>query len=280
MKRYTVARTASTDGVGLHTGEQVSVTVQRAPSGSGRVFRRTDAGTTVVIPALASHVVGTDHRTVLASGSDTVSTVEHVLAAATAMGVDDVSIETYGPELPIGDGSAAHFVDLFERAGRIANTAELAPLIVREPFQLTHEGSHYAVDPADEFRLTVSFEMSHPLIGKQDVSLELNPASFCNELAAARTFGLVDDHERLTSAGLARGANASNVLALTESGLLEGELRWPDEFVRHKTLDLVGDLALVGRPIVAHIKADQPGHGGNVALARAFLALALKQAEA
>ena len=99
-----------------------------------------------MIPALASHVVGTDHRTVLASGSDTVSTVEHVLAAATAMGVDDVSIETCGPELPIGDGSAAHFVDLFERAGRIANTAELAPLIVREPFQLTHEGSHYAVE--------------------------------------------------------------------------------------------------------------------------------------
>ena len=277
--RFTVARPSTMSGIGLHTGRSVSMTVCPAESGTGRVWRRVGMDGADV-PALVPYVSQTAHRTELTHGDVSVLTVEHFLATAYAFGIDDARIELTGPEVPIGDGSAAGCVAMLRSAGRVEASDAVDPFVVSSPFDMRHAQSRYMVEPAPRLSLSVRLDIPHPLIGAQSIDMDIDEHTFASEIAPARTFGYLDDYERLRQIGLARGADATNVLVLTGEGLLHGTLRWPDEFVRHKTLDLVGDLGLVGRPICAHITATQPGHAGNVALARALYALATQQVEA
>lgn len=271
---------ATFSGVGLHTGQDASVAIRRAHDGSGKVFRRLDMKGGAEIPALASHVSSTVHRTELENGKANVATVEHLLAAAHVLGIDDIYIDVTGPEIPIADGSAAPFVDLLSRSDLPRTTETREPLNITSSVELSLKKSRYLVEPASNFRVTVEIGVPHPLIGQQALTLDIEESTFISEIAPARTFGYLDDYERLKQIGLARGADTSNVLVLTEDGLLEGSLYWPDEFVRHKALDLIGDLALVGRPMRAHVVASDPGHAGNVALARALYASAPQKVEA
>ena len=279
MNRLTVARPATTSGIGLHTGHEVSMTVSQAESGTGRIWHRVDLDGADT-PSLAPYVSKTAHRTELSRGEASITTVEHFLAAAYAFGIEDVRIDVTGPEVPIGDGSALGCVELLLRAGCTEGNDATDPLVVSTPFEVREAQSAYVVEPARYLSLSVRINAPHPLIGSQSIDLDFDKQTFLAEIAPARTFGYLDDHERLKQLGLARGADASNVLGLTHEGLANGPLHWPDEFVRHKVLDLVGDLALVGRPICAHITAIQPGHAGNVALARVLYATATTNIEA
>ena len=279
MNRLTVARPATMNGIGLHTGHDLSMTVSHAACGTGRVWRRVDLDA-LDVPALVPYVSNTAHRTELSRGAASVTTVEHFLAAAYAFGIEDVRIDVTGPEVPIGDGSAIGCVEMLTQAGCTEGSDAIEPLVVSTPFELREAQSVYEVTPATRLRLSVRIDLPHPLIGTQSIDIDVDQHTFVSEIAPARTFGYLDDHERLKHIGLACGADASNVLGLTREGLANGPLHWPDEFVRHKALDLLGDLALVGRPICAHITATQPGHAGNVALARALFATATKTIEA
>ncbi len=279
MNRFTVAKATTITGIGLHTGREISMTVRPVDGGTGRIWRRTDMGGTD-IPALVPYVSQTAHRTELSCHDVSVSTVEHFLATAYTFGIDDMDIELTGPEVPIGDGSANQYLDMLLRAGCAETNGMVDPFIVSSSFEVRHAPSLYVVEPAPQLTLSVRIDVPHPLIGAQSIVVDIDKHTFASEIAPARTFGYLDDHERLKKIGLARGADSTNVLVLTQDGVLDGTLRWPDEFVRHKALDLVGDLALVGRPICAHITATQPGHAGNVALARTLYALVTQQVEA
>jgi len=279
VSRFTVAKATTTSGIGLHTGREVSMTICPVDGGTGRIWRRMDVDG-ADIPALVPYVSKTAHRTELSCGDVSVGTVEHFLATAYAFGIDDMHIELTGPEVPIGDGSADEYVGMLRRAGCADVNGTADPFVVSSSFEVRHAKSLYVVEPGPQLSLSVRIEVPHPLIGAQSIDVDIDRHTFASEIAPARTFGYRDDHERLRQIGLARGADSTNVLVLTRDGLLDGTLRWPDEFVRHKALDLVGDLALVGRPICAHITATQPGHAGNVALARALYALVTQLVEA
>ena len=268
MPRRTLAKSARVSGIGLHTGSSVSVVCQRAPSGQGIVFRRTDLPGAPVIPARLSEVQSTERRTVLGQGETVVQTVEHLLAATAALQIDDLTIDLDGPEPPIGDGSFSPYLTAFEQAGVTEQPGDPVVYRVTAPSEVSEAGSSYLVAPAKSLRLTTTIEWSHPLIGRQTGSYDINPAMFASELAQARTFGFLKEAEALRARGLALGAALESTLVLSEDGLVGGTLRWPDEFVRHKAGDILGDLALSGGRIQAHIVATRPSHQGNIALAR------------
>jgi UDP-3-O-[3-hydroxymyristoyl] N-acetylglucosamine deacetylase/3-hydroxyacyl-[acyl-carrier-protein] dehydratase len=197
-----------------------------------------------------------------------VQTVEHLLAAAAALELDDLTIELDGPEPPIGDGSFSPYLEALESAGVAEQPGEPVVYRVMAPFQLAEADSSYVVAPAKSLRLTTTIEWQHPLIGRQSGSYDITPESFGRELAGARTFGFLHEAEALRARGLALGAALESTLVLSDEGLVGGELRWADEFVRHKSADILGDLALVGGRVQAHVIATKPSHQGNIALAR------------
>ena len=268
MSRRTLAGPAEVRGIGLHTGCAVTARCMPAAPGQGIVFRRTDLPAAASIPARLSHVLSTERRTVLGSGEATVQTVEHLLAAAAALEIDDMTVEIDGPEPPIGDGSFAPYLGAFESAGVAEQPGEPVVYRVLAPFQLAEADSTYIVAPARSLRLTTTIEWQHPLIGRQSGSYDITAESFGRELAGARTFGFLHEADALRSRGLALGAALESTLVLSEEGLVGGELRWADEFVRHKAADILGDLALVGGRVQAHVIATKPSHQGNIALAR------------
>src|SRR5438445_3904653 len=189
----------------------------------------------------------------------------------TAYEIDDLTIELSGPELPILDGSVQPYYEALARADPGDVGGEAVVLAVQAPFTVTEGDATYVVAPANAFRLTVTIEWPHPLIGRQAGTYEVTPDAFARELAPARTFGFTHEVAALKAKGLIKGASGANAIVLDEHGLANGgQLRWPDEFVRHKAADIVGDLALTGARIRAHVIATRPSHGGNVALARAL----------
>jgi UDP-3-O-[3-hydroxymyristoyl] N-acetylglucosamine deacetylase/3-hydroxyacyl-[acyl-carrier-protein] dehydratase len=276
MPRRTLAGAAVVRGVGLHSGAQVTARCIGAPSGQGIVFRRVDLPGAPPVPARISEVQSTDRRTALGSGSGTVQTVEHLLAAAAALELDDLTVELDGPEPPIGDGSFEPYVTALRDAGFCDQAGE--PLIYRvgAPFELAEGDSSYVVAPSRSLRLTTTIEWAHPLIGRQSGSYEITPQEFTRELASARTFGFLREADALHARGLALGAALDSTLVLSDDGLVGGALRWPDEFVRHKAADILGDLALVGGRVQAHVIATRPSHQGNIALARWLTRTALR----
>lgn len=270
--RATIAHAGSVEGVGLHLGHRCRLTFRPAPAGHGRVFVRTDRPGRPEVPAQAGVAVLAERRTQLGEGADALHTVEHLLAAVAALELDDLIMEIDAPEPPVLDGSAAGFVDALRAAGRVELAEPADVLTVREPLRLEDGESVYEAHPGETLDLEVSIEFPHPLIGRQQLRLDVTAASFARELASARTFGFVHEVEGLQARGLIRGASTQNAVVLDAAGVVDNTLRWPDEFVRHKALDCVGDLALAGRRVRARIVAHRPSHSGTVQFVRALLA--------
>ncbi len=257
------------EGTGLHSGEPVAADVGPAEADRGVVFRRVDVDGEPEIPARLEHVSRVEWETVLSRDGVSVRTVEHLMAALAAHGVDNAEVRLRGPEPPALDGSAAPWCEAIREAGVREQDAPARFLELEEPIRLEAGDSRYTVLPYEGYRVSSEIEFDHPLIGHQFVSASPGDESFCGEVAPARTFGFEAWREPLRERGLAMGASHENTIVLTEDGLAEGtELRFPDEFARHKLLDLVGDLVLLEGRLRGHVLAERPGHRGNVELAR------------
>jgi UDP-3-O-[3-hydroxymyristoyl] N-acetylglucosamine deacetylase/3-hydroxyacyl-[acyl-carrier-protein] dehydratase len=269
--RRSIDRRVSLRGIGLHTGAETEVTLVPAPAGHGIVFRRVDLRDKPEVPARLTEVETVERRTAVGRGECSIQTVEHLLAAVAVHEIDDVTLEVAGPELPIMDGSVRPYFDALVEARPVEVGGTPVVLTVQAPFTVTEGDSAYVVAPAKDYRLTVTIEWPHPLIGRQAGSYEVTPEAFAREIAGARTFGFTSEIAELQAKGLIKGASSANAIVLDERGILNGgKLRWPDEFVRHKAADVVGDLALTGARIRAHIVANRPSHRGNIALAWAL----------
>jgi UDP-3-O-[3-hydroxymyristoyl] N-acetylglucosamine deacetylase / 3-hydroxyacyl-[acyl-carrier-protein] dehydratase len=272
-KQQTISAQASLEGVGLHTGETAHLRFLPAEADSGIRFRRVDLPNADEIPAQLDQVVSTDRGTSLGKGEARMHTVEHLLAAVLARQIDNVVIEVDGPEVPILDGSFKPFFDALqkvelEQQSEAVRFVELSgPVSAKGP-----AGASYVAVPDETFRVSATIEFAHPLINRQFGSFSLSDGQFAEQVAPARTFGFMREAEELYKRGLVKGVSLDNAIVLNETGLEHGELRFQDEFVRHKIGDVLGDFALIGRRVKAHIIADKPSHAGNLELARAVAA--------
>ncbi|MBK8596282.1 MAG: UDP-3-O-[3-hydroxymyristoyl] N-acetylglucosamine deacetylase [Holophagales bacterium] len=263
----TLGRTISVSGVGLHSGRQVCATLRPAPAGRGIAFVRTDVG--VVIPAIAEEAGRLDFATSLGQPGREVGTIEHLLSAAVGLGLDNLTVEIDGPEVPILDGSSAPWVAEFREAGLVPLGSAVRPFAVTSTLSVHNDdGKWIEIRPAKELRVSYSIDFPNPAIGRQSISLVLTPDIYADHLAPARTFGFLAEYDYLRSKGLARGASEENCIVVGDADVVNGSLRFADEFVRHKALDLIGDLALVGRPVVGHVVAHRAGHALHTALAK------------
>jgi UDP-3-O-[3-hydroxymyristoyl] N-acetylglucosamine deacetylase/3-hydroxyacyl-[acyl-carrier-protein] dehydratase len=273
VRQNTLGAEATFEGVGLHTGEAARMRFLPAEPSTGVRFRRTDLEPHGDIPATLDAVRSTDRGTNLGAGEAVVHTVEHVMAAAMALGLDNLMIEIDGPEVPIADGSFQPFYGTLCEAGIVEQSEDAT--VIKLDRNVSAEGpagATYVGMPGDRLRVSAGIEFDHPLVQRQFASFDVDAAGFGRHVAPARTFGFLKEAEALRARGLALGATLDNAIVLDEEGLASGELRFPDEFVRHKIGDVVGDLALLGTRIEAHIMADRPSHAGNLALARAIRA--------
>jgi UDP-3-O-[3-hydroxymyristoyl] N-acetylglucosamine deacetylase len=259
-------------GVGLHTGRRVSLTFRPAPVDHGVVFRRTDLGTE--IPARFDCVVDTRLSTVLARGDARIGTVEHVMAALAGCGIDNALVEVDGPEPPILDGSAVQFVFLLDCAGIVAQDVPRTTIEIRRPVRVSDGDAFAELRPGrGALDMDISIDFDAAAIGRQALSLRLTPESFRHELARARTFTLAEEIDQLRASGLAQGGSLENAVVVDQARVLNpAGLRVPDEFVRHKLLDAVGDLALAGAPLHGRFVAHRSGHTLNNRLLRALFA--------
>jgi UDP-3-O-[3-hydroxymyristoyl] N-acetylglucosamine deacetylase/3-hydroxyacyl-[acyl-carrier-protein] dehydratase len=277
VTRRTLARPAVLEGTGLHLGVRCRVTFQPATVKQGIVFRRVDCPGQPRIRAHVSEVSGSERRTQLGRGDQAIHTVEHVLAAVNGLGIDDITIDMDGPEPPILDGSAAPFVEALSGAGLAWIAGEPEFLDLSEPVRIIDGASVYEAFPSERLELDVTIEFPHPLIGKQSRRFTVTEESFASELSRARTFGFVHEVEALREKGLIRGASLDNAVVLGDDDILSGDLRWSDEFVRHKAMDCVGDLALAGAKVRARIIAIKPSHRGTVTLVRELVKAGRKE---
>jgi UDP-3-O-[3-hydroxymyristoyl] N-acetylglucosamine deacetylase len=255
----TLRRAISCVGIGLHSGNKVQLSLKPAPTNFGIRFRRTDLGDHEV-PANVQHLGGIQLATALSRNAVSVETVEHLLAALVSMGIDNVLIELNSPEVPIMDGSAAPFVYLIQEAGIRQQASLRKYLKIVRPIALSRGDKRIALYPSDHFKVTYSISFDHPLLRHQSRTLRITEESFVEDIAPARTFTFLKDVEMLRQNGLALGGSLDNAIVLGETGVLNNALRFNDEFVRHKILDAVGDLALVGYPVIGHLVAHRAGH--------------------
>jgi UDP-3-O-[3-hydroxymyristoyl] N-acetylglucosamine deacetylase len=268
--RRTLRREVACTGIGLHSGRPVRLRLVPAPAEHGIRFARTDVG--VEIPATLAHIGDQDHATTLQSSGVSIGTVEHLLAALAGLGVDDVRVEIDGPEVPVLDGSAAPFVILLHEAGLRPLAVPRLHLKVKEPVEVVLGAKGARLLPADHFEIGYAIGFDHPLLRHQAFSLRLSPRTFTESIAPARTFGFLREVEMLRKSGLALGGSLENAVVIGETGVLNNKLRFEDEFVRHKILDAVGDLALLGRPLLGRLEATRAGHALHAAVARKLLA--------
>jgi UDP-3-O-[3-hydroxymyristoyl] N-acetylglucosamine deacetylase len=270
--RHTVARTVTLRGIGLHSGSQCEVAIVPAPTGTGRIVRRMDLSGQPMVPATIHHVRSTRLATGIGTDDWTVSTVEHLLAALYAMKVDDVEVRVRGTEVPILDGTAMPWVEALQEAGRVRGERRKY-LAVRSPIEVRDGDRVARILPGEGLHLSARIRFPHPGVGEQSLAVQVNPQSFVQELAWARTFGFVEDVDALRRMGLIQGGSLDNALVFGADGPMNKEgLRAPDEPVRHKLMDLLGDLALLGHPVCGRVEAELPGHGLTVALVRAIVA--------
>src|SRR5689334_11302328 len=271
----TLRRPVSCSGIGLHSGNKVTLSLKPAPADFGIRFQRADLGG-LEVPATVTHLGGIQLATGLTREAVSVETVEHLLAALTALGIDNVIVELNSPEVPIMDGSAAPFVYLIlNEAGVKRLTAPKKFLKVLRPISLSQGDKRIALYPSDHFKVTYSISFDHPLIRHQSRTMKITDETFVEEIAPARTFGFLKEVEMLRQRGMALGGSLENAIVLGETGVLN-PLRFEDEFVRHKILDVIGDLALVGHPIQGHLVVHRGGH----ALHTAFAAELVRQRDA
>ena len=266
----TLKRSVSCSGIGLHSGKKVRLRLKPAPVNHGIRFKRLDLDG-LEVSATAERVAGMNYATELAQDAASVGTVEHLLAALVGLGIDNVSVELNQAEVPIMDGSAASFVYLVHEAGIQALTTPRRFLKVTRPIALTRGDKRIAVYPSDHFKVTYSISFDHPLLRHQSRTQRVTEDSFIEEIAPARTFGFLNEVEQLRQKGLALGGSLDNAIVLGETGVLNNVLRFEDEFVRHKILDVIGDLALIGHPIIGHVVAHRGGHALHASFSQKIL---------
>ena len=252
------------NGVGLHSGASVNITLLPAPADHGIVFVRTDLPRRTEIPAVARYVVNTELATTLGRDGSEVATVEHLLAAMSGLGIDNARIELDGPEVPIMDGSAAPFAYLIRSAGVRVLDAPKSFVVIKKRVSVRESEKTASLDPCDRFKISCRIDFRHPLISNQAFQMEFSDRTFAREIARARTFGFLRDVETLKREGLARGGSLENAIVVDEFSILNPDgLRFPDEFVRHKVLDAMGDVALFGCPVIGHLRVHKSGHALN-----------------
>jgi UDP-3-O-[3-hydroxymyristoyl] N-acetylglucosamine deacetylase len=270
MFQTTIAREARTEGVGLHTGVFGHVRLLPAPADTGIVFRRNDLDN-FPIEAQGHNVARVSYATSLMKQGVLLSTTEHLLAAIYSCGIDNIYIEIDSIEVPILDGSAEPFMQMLEHAGVRKLRRKRRYLKVLQPLEVVEGDRRIGIYPADEFRVRCYVDFPHPLVGQQEVELVVTPDMFRHLLARARTFCFERDIEPLREMGLIRGGSLENAIVLTKDGVMNGPLRFPDEFGRHKALDLIGDLALAGLPLLARVEAHKAGHALHTQLVSRLL---------
>ena len=272
--QQTLKKAIKFSGVGLHTGCNINVRISPAGTGYGITFVRTDVPGAPEIKAEGANVVDTNYATTLGKNGVSVSTVEHLLAAFYGLGVDNATVELSGPEVPILDGSAEKFIGMIESAGIRDLPAPRKCLVIKRPIKVSDGDKYVLVLPSRAMGFTIdySIDFSHPFLTKQTYSSLFSREVFKKEVGSARTFGFLRDVEMLRANGLAKGGSLSNAVVVGETAVLNVEgLRYPDEFVRHKVLDLMGDLSLVGAPVMGHLVAHMSGHALNHRLIQEIL---------
>ena len=267
----TIEKPVATKGLGLHTAVKSHLRLVPAPANTGIVFRRVDLDN-FEIEAHVRNVARVSYATSLMKKGVLLSTTEHILAALYSCGVDNVYIELDALELPILDGSAQPFIEMLQQAGIRRLRKRRRYLKIVKPLEFSEGGRRIGIYPADDFRVRCFVEYANPAVGAQEIELRVGRESFSRMLAPARTFGFVQDFEGLRRMGLIRGGSLENAIVLNESGVMNGPLRFPDEFGRHKALDLIGDLALIGRPLLARVEAYKAGHALHTQLVTRLLA--------
>jgi UDP-3-O-[3-hydroxymyristoyl] N-acetylglucosamine deacetylase len=273
-QQRTLRRPVEVCGKGLHSGAASAVRIAPSPAGSGIVFVRRDLGG-IEIPASHEFVADSSLATTLSVDGASVATVEHLLAALAGLGVDNARLEVDGSEVPILDGSAVPFVEAIQAAGIVAQPAARRTIEVSRPVSVRHGERTILALPSSEFRISYAIDFPHPAIGYQAVTLRMDERVFAASIAPARTFCLLRDVRAMQDSGLALGGSLDNALVVGDDGVLNGDLRFADEFVRHKVLDLVGDLALAGAPLRAHVVVFKGGHQLHAALLRKIAARGL-----
>jgi UDP-3-O-[3-hydroxymyristoyl] N-acetylglucosamine deacetylase len=263
MRQHTIRKSVGLEGVGLHSGKIARVTLSPAPPDTGIVFRVRSTGER--IPARPESVVNSHYATTIGVNGARIQTVEHLMAAVSGLGIDNLHIEVDGPEIPALDGSAKPFVAQLMLAGRAQQSTRLRPLTLPCTLRVGTAGRWIQIVPSETFRISYTLDNEHPAIGTQVLSWTPTERSFVEEFAPARTYGFLKDLGLMRKNGLARGGSLDNAIVLGNRGALTG-LRYRDEFVRHKILDLLGDLALLGRPLQAHVIARNGGHALNTEL--------------
>jgi len=269
--QLTIQRPFEIDGVGLHTAVRSHLRFVPAPADTGIVFRRVDLDG-FQIEAHVRNVARVSYATSLMKQGVLLSTVEHVLAALYSCGVDNVYVELDALELPILDGSSQPYIDLLARAGTRTLRRRRRYIRVTKPLEFSDGDRRIGIYPSEEFRVHCFVDYDHPAVGPQEVEMIVDRGSFSRELAPARTFGFMKDFPGLQAMGLIRGGSVENAIVLDNDSILNGPLRFPDEFGRHKALDLIGDLALFGRPLKARIVAHKAGHALHTQLVTRLLA--------
>jgi len=256
--------------VGLHSGAPVHLKILPAPAGTGITFRRVDLDA-FEVEAVGRNVARVSYATSLMKKGVLISTTEHLLSAFVGMGIDNAIVELDNLELPILDGSARPFIELIKKAGVRKQRRPRTYLRILRPLEMREGNKFIAVYPADAYSVSYTINFPHPLIGRESFSLELTNGQYVSKIASARTFGFLHEAEAMRQQGLIRGASHENALVLTREGLQNPPLRYEDEFVRHKILDLIGDLALIGRRILGKVVADRAGHAMHAALVSRLL---------
>ena len=271
MLQTTIAKPVSAEGVGLHTGVYGHIRLVPAPADTGIVFRRVDLDN-FAIEAQGHNVARVSYATSLMKYGVLLSTTEHLLAAIYSCGIDNIYIDIDSIEVPILDGSAEPFMQMLEEAGTRRLRRKRRYLKVLKPLEVIEGDRCVGIYPADEFRVRCYVDFPHPLVGQQEVEMLVSAVTFRHLLARARTFCFERDIQPLRSMGLIRGGSLDNAIVLTADGVMNGPLRFPDEFGRHKALDLIGDLALAGLPLLGHVEAHKAGHALHTQLVSRLLA--------
>ncbi len=262
----TVQRPVEATGIGLHSGVPVSIRILPAPPSTGIVFVRTDLEN-FQVPASWRYVARVSYATSLMRQGVLISTTEHLLSVFYSMGIDNAYVEIDNLEVPILDGSGLSFVELLRRAGIRTHRRRRRFMRIRRPVSVEANGKRISILPADRFLLTCDIYFDHPLVGRQSMELELTPEQFAAEIAPARTFGFIYELDQMRNMGLIRGANLDNAVCFDRRDVMNPEgLRFADECCRHKVLDLIGDLAMMGRPLLGHVIAERAGHAMHAAL--------------
>jgi len=271
MFQTTIVRAVETQGIGLHTGVESKVRLVPAPANTGIVFRRSDLDY-FRIEAHGRNVARVSYATSLMKQGVLLSTTEHLLAAIYSCGIDNIFIDIDAIEVPILDGSAEPFMQLLDQAGTRKLRRKRRYLKVLKPVEVVEDGRRIAIYPADEFHVRCYVDFPHPMVGQQEVEMTVNTTNFRCVLSRARTFCFESDIEPLRAMGLIRGGSLDNAIVLTRDGMMNGPLRYADEFGRHKALDLIGDLALVGLPLLGRVEARKAGHSLHTQLVSRLLA--------